>query len=120
MADHNNLGRWGEEIAVDHLVAQGYAIVERNVRLGKNEIDIVAMHGSRMVFVEVKTRSAGSTDPFDSLDAHKCARLCRAAEAYLGNLGVPHEAQIDIVVIIGEPHSYTVEHYPDSVRPNLR
>ena len=51
MARHNDIGRWGEDIAADYLVAGGYAIVGRNLRFGRDEIDIVATRGSGIMFV---------------------------------------------------------------------
>ena len=56
MAERNSLGKWGEQVVVDHLVAEGYAIVERNWRLNHLEIDIIATRGNEIAFVEVKTR----------------------------------------------------------------
>ena len=56
MARHNDIGKWGENIACDILVGKGYAIIERNWRLNHLEIDIIASKGSRIVFAEVKTR----------------------------------------------------------------
>ncbi len=56
-------GKWGEQYAVDFLLAQGYEILERNYRSKVGEIDIICcVHerrfGKTLVFVEVKTRSA--------------------------------------------------------------
>ncbi|MDE5649953.1 MAG: YraN family protein, partial [Duncaniella sp.] len=57
MAEHNETGKWGEKVARDYLLAQGYAIMGENVRIGNMEIDIIAMKDSSICFVEVKTRS---------------------------------------------------------------
>ena len=54
MARHNSLGKWGEEMVVEHLVKEGYAIVERNWRSNHHEIDIIATKGDMVAFVEVK------------------------------------------------------------------
>ena len=51
------LGRLGEDLAADYLEKNGYRIVRRNVRLSKNELDIIAEDNDYLVFVEVKTRS---------------------------------------------------------------
>lgn len=55
MAKHNDTGLLGEQAAVDLLTAKGYAIVDRNWRCGRMEIDIVAQRADRLVIVEVKT-----------------------------------------------------------------
>ncbi len=115
MAEHNDIGRWGENIAREYLAAKGYAIVESNVRMGKKELDIVAMHGSRIVFVEVKTRTNPDFDPLEAMDARKIRNLSYAADAYVRSRRIPHEVQFDIIVIAGVPHGeYRVEHYPDA------
>ena len=80
MARHNDLGKWGEQLAADLLVTKGYAIAERNWRAGNMEIDIVAMKGARIVFVEVKTRSDGGFDPADAVDRRRVMRMVRAAD----------------------------------------
>ena len=51
-------GYTGEDIAVNFLISKGYKVLERNWRYRRNEIDIIAWHGSTLVFVEVKTRSS--------------------------------------------------------------
>ena len=71
MAQHNQLGKWGEEIACEKLITEGYAICERNWRVGSYEIDIIAMKGNRIVFVEVKTRSNDYVDTLESIDNKK-------------------------------------------------
>ena len=56
MAEHNDLGRLGEQLAHDFLIAKGYQILEQNWSCGHKEIDIIAMDGKELVIVEVKTR----------------------------------------------------------------
>ena len=56
MAEHNNMGYWGEQQAASYLEANGYGIMARNWRLGHRDLDIVAHKDGTVVFVEVKTR----------------------------------------------------------------
>jgi putative endonuclease len=78
------LGAAGEARAAAHLVGRGYRILERNVRAGGVEIDIVARRGGLVVFVEVKTRSSRALGPPEAaVDARKQARLVRGAAAWL-------------------------------------
>ena len=56
MADHNELGREGEDEALLYLTQKGYTLLARNWRIGHLEIDIVAEWFGEIVFVEVKTR----------------------------------------------------------------
>lgn len=123
MARHNELGKWGEQIAVDLLVTKGYAIVERNWRAGNLEVDIVAMKDNRIVFVEVKTRSSEFVDPLDAIDRRRVSRIVRAANSYVKAYNIPHEVQFDVIIIIGTPESGNmpqVEHIPDAFLPPLR
>jgi len=114
-------GRWGEDIACEILVGLGYAIVERNWRVGHLEIDIVAQKGGRMVFVEVKTRAADSmVDPLDAIDRRKQAHMAAAANAYLKGRDWPGDVQFDVFGIRGCPEEYTVEHIPDAFLPPLK
>ncbi len=83
------LGRYGEELAVKHLKKKGYKILERNYRVGHNEIDIIAEDKEYKIFVEVKTRSGGELYgygygiPSEAVDIGKQRRTISAAEAYL-------------------------------------
>ena len=71
MADHNYLGRWGENIARELLISKGYAILDSNWRSGHYEIDVIAQRGNRVVFAEVKTRKEGSPDGLLAFDTRK-------------------------------------------------
>lgn len=119
MASHNALGKWGENLAAEYLVREGYAITERNWRMDHYEIDIIAMHGSRIVFVEVKTRSTDEYDPLEAVDSRKKARMVASANAYIIAHDIPHEVQYDIITVIGIPEDYTLEHIPDAFLPSV-
>ena len=58
MAQHNQLGKKGEELAVNHLLKKGYNILERNYRFDKAEVDIIAQKKDILAVVEVKTRTS--------------------------------------------------------------
>ncbi|MDE6116692.1 MAG: YraN family protein [Duncaniella sp.] len=114
MAEHNETGKWGEKVARDYLLAQGYAIMGENVRIGNMEIDIIAMKDSSICFVEVKTRSTDFKDAADAVDSRKRSRMVRAADAYVRAYDIPHDPQLDIILVIGNPMKYTLEHIPDA------
>lgn len=78
------LGAEGEARAARFLARRGYRIVERNVRVGGVEVDLIARRARVAVFVEVKTRRGGGFGaPEEAVDRHKQARLVRAAVAWL-------------------------------------
>ena len=58
MAEHNELGKKGEELAVKYLQEDGYEILDRNWTFQKAEIDIIAQKDNYLAIVEVKTRSS--------------------------------------------------------------
>lgn len=120
MAKHNKIGKWGEQIAVDILVSKGYAVRDRNWRMGRFELDIVAMQGNMMIFVEVKTRTSEDNDPLASVDLRKMRRIVMAANQYLHLYELPHEARYDVITISGTPSDYVVEHIEDAFYAPLR
>jgi len=120
MAHHNELGRWGEDIAAAALEAEGAVIRERNWRMGRLEIDIVACKGADLIFAEVKARADAGEDPLEAVDERKIAHMVRAAEAYLRGCDVPFGVRFDLFAIRGTPSSHTVEHIPDAFYPPLK
>ncbi|MBQ7042728.1 MAG: YraN family protein [Muribaculaceae bacterium] len=120
MAKHNELGKWGESIACETLICNGYAICERNWRVNHYEIDIIAMKGNRIIFVEVKTRTDDYVDPLESIDRKKIIHMTRSANAYIKMYNIPHEPQFDIILIIGSPETgHKIEHISDAFMPPL-
>lgn len=120
MAKHNTTGTWGERVAHDYLTAQGYAIIENNWRSGHYELDLVAMHGNRIVFIEVKTRSNDDFDPAAAVGRRKMRRLAIAADAFIRCHDYPHEIQFDIITVIGDETNYTIDHIPDAFIAPMR
>ena len=120
MAKHNELGKWGEDLACEKLVADGYAIVHRNWRMGHYEVDIIAMKGNRIVFAEVKTRSDMDCDPLEAVDSRKIAHIARSADVYIRTYDLHHEAQFDLFAINGTPECYKMEHIADAFFPPLK
>ncbi len=119
MAQHNQLGQWGENIAVEYLITLGYAIVETNWHMGHYEVDIIATKGNRMVFVEVKTRSNEDYDPLEAVDNKKKSHMVRSAHNYIVSRDLRYEVQYDIITIVGDQHEYKLEHIPDAFFPSV-
>ncbi len=95
------LGRAGERAAEKYLKRNGYRIVARNFRAAGAEIDMVAMDGDTLVFVEVKTRrSRIAGAPEEAVDKRKQHRMRRAAEAFLVQYRAGEkELRFDIVAV---------------------
>jgi putative endonuclease len=80
------LGRFGEIVAADHLVASGMTVLARNWRCREGEVDIVALDGDVLVMCEVKTRrGVGFGTPLDAITPAKAARLRRLALRWLAD-----------------------------------
>ena len=95
------LGRRGERAAEKHLRRNGYRIVARNFRAAGAEIDLVAIDGDTLVFVEVKTRrSRVAGAPEEAVDERKQKRMRRAAEVFARRYRADEfEMRFDIVAI---------------------
>src|SRR5580700_8577107 len=95
------LGRRGERAAEKHLRRSGYRIVARNFRAAGAEIDLVAIDGDILVFVEVKTRrSRAAGAPEEAVDERKQIRMRRAAEVFARRYRAEDsEMRFDIVAV---------------------
>lgn len=113
-------GKWGEQMAVDHLTAKGYAIVARNWRMQHYEIDIIARDNDQIVFVEVKTRAKDETDPVEAVNKRKRSRMVASGDMFLKIENLPFEYRFDIISVIGKPGDFTLEHIPDAFVPPLK
>ena len=100
MGKSNELGKLGEDLAVDFLREKGYYIIARNWKYRKAEVDIIAEIDSLLVFIEVKTRS--STDfgqPQEFLKPPQITRLITVANAFITQFNRKEEVRFDIVAI---------------------
>ena len=118
MAQHNQTGIRGEQIAREFLRKKDYKILETNWRHEKEEVDIIAMDGSELVILEVKTRSTDYFgDPEEAVDEAKEERLIAAAEAYLEEKDLDVEVRYDIVSIILKNKHPEIRHIQDAFYP---
>ena len=103
MAAHNELGQWGEDLAAAYLQGKGYAIIERDWKSGRRDIDIIAKDESgAIVFVEVKTRrNRVFGEPEDAIDYRKMQSLQQAINHYIKYHRINSEVRFDIISIIG-------------------
>jgi len=118
MAEHNILGKDGEEAAIVYLKEKGYHILHTNWRKGSYELDIVAQTDDELVIVEVKTRSAGSiVNPEDAVTNQKINRIISATDFYIKYFDIELPARFDIISIIGNPPNFEIEHIEDAFYP---
>ena len=115
--DRPSLGEVGERLAVDHLAANGYRIVVTNfkVPIDRNtkgvavtgEIDIIALNGDTLCFIEVKTRRSDDFAPVEAaVDLRKQRQITRTAKVYRRLFNVwdmPH--RYDVVTVLLPAHA---------------
>ena len=99
---HQALGRYGERIAADHLVAQGMVVLDRNWRCDEGELDLVLKDGTTLVACEVKTRtSLDHGTPHEAVTDAKLERLRRLAVRWVEARGLhPRETRVDLVAVL--------------------
>jgi len=115
MAEHNELGKFGEELAVDFLQKNGYDILETNWTFQKAEIDIIAQKGTILAVVEVKTRSTVDFGlPQDFVKPKKIQLLVKAVNEYVIANDLEVDVRFDIIAIYKEEKSYKIDHIEDS------
>lgn len=102
-AEHLQMGHWGEEIATAYLRDKGYVILERDWHSKHRDIDIIALQGSTVVFIEVKTRhDTVYMRPEQAVDYRKRQNLRRAINHYLKYRNVGYNARFDIITVVGD------------------
>ena len=111
MAEHNDLGKFGEEQAVDFLQQNGYDILETNWTFQKAEVDIIAQKENILAIIEVKTRSSIEFGlPQDFVKPKKIQLLVKAVNEYVIANDLEVEVRFDIVAIYKEGNEFKLEH----------
>ena len=123
MAEHNELGKWGEDEAALYLEDEGYVIIDRDWKIGKRDLDILALSpdGKTLAVVEVKTRSGDEyQQPEEAVDGRKMRNLAIAANAYVKEHQVDKELRFDIISVVGVGHQVEhLEHLKHAFNPML-
>lgn len=123
MAQHNDLGKWGEEQAATFLERKGYTICDRDWRAGHRDLDIIALNEDQtiLVIVEVKTRtSAELNEPEEAVNRKKIRNIGNVANLYLKQFNVEYDVRFDIVSVTGTSDSNAkIEHIIDAFNPLL-
>lgn len=115
MAEHNELGKLGEELAVEFLQKNDYDILETNWLFQKAEIDIIAQKENILAIVEVKTRSTVDFGlPQDFVKPKKIQLLVKAVNEYVISNELDVEIRFDIIAIHKEGKNYKIEHIEDA------
>jgi putative endonuclease len=118
--DRVELGRLGEEVAVQYLKARGWSILGRNIRQGRREVDVIAFRGHVLAFVEVKCRrSRRYGHPLEAITRAKRQEIARVARSWLQRRPLPPGTLVRfdaISVLWSEGAPTEVLHLPDAWR----
>lgn len=112
------LGDKGERVAVKFLKRNGYSILAQQYRTDLGEIDIIALDGQTVVFIEVKTRKTDlKGQPFEAVTLQKQRQLTRLAGSFLKQHQLLNQsARFDIISIIWQSDQSTpeIQHYQNA------
>lgn len=106
-----SLGKEGELFAVDYLKKQGYKIKEQNYKTQLGEIDIIALDGKVLAFIEVKTRKNNAYGfPFEAVNAQKQNQIIKTAKHYLVNRKIKdNPTRFDVLSLTIRQDTYDAE-----------
>ena len=115
MKDRHDIGKRGEDAAIEFLIAKGYHILCRNFRYQKAEVDIVSEYNNILVMVEVKTRKSNQFgNPEEFVSKRKQELFRDASEAYLNEHNLNYEVRFDVVAITGTYPAFEIELIEDA------
>jgi putative endonuclease len=116
-----SLGDRGEDAAARYLKRQGFRVLERGHDSRLGELDIIAVDGRTVVFVEVKTRTSDDAGrPTEAIDDRKQCRMTQAALAYLkAKRLLQTSARFDVVAVTWpkDARKPLIEHYKNAFEP---
>ena len=121
MAAHNELGKWGEEMAIQLLESKGYGILHHDWKCGRRDLDIIAVTPERdtLVIVEVKARrNSLFTEPEEAVTPQKMRSIAAAANAFVKGFHVNIPVRFDIIAVTGtNEDNVEVNHIEDAFIP---
>ena len=107
-----SVGKLGEKAACRYLKKCGYSIVEKNYATRFGEVDIIAIYGDFIVFVEVKTRSLNPmTSALSSVDEYKQDRIRKTAMSYLKIKESDKQPRFDVIEVLYDNRKYKVKEH---------
>lgn len=108
---HTELGQAGEELATELLRQKGYAILKRNYRFKKGEVDIICTNKEKLVFVEVKTRQTNAFgEPFIAVSRAKQRQIISVANQFIQENQLDMEVRFDVVSVVHNSYKTDIQH----------
>lgn len=120
--NRQELGKRGEEVALEYLLQRGMKLLERNWRCGHKELDLVMEEEGFIRIVEVRTREYPSiVEPFESITVQKRSRVIAAAKGYMAQKGKflqgGKEVVFDIVSVLFNGELFEVKYMREAFAP---
>lgn len=120
MAEHNELGKIGEEKAYQFLIRNDYKVLCRNWQYRKCELDIIAEKDGMLVVVEVKTRSSIEFEsPKEAITLRKQKQIILGTNAYIEENDIHLECRFDVVSVLILKEKVEIELIEDAFIPLL-
>ena len=119
---NQEIGKIGEDAAVNLLIEKGYKILERNYRAGHLEVDIIALKDDVVAFVEVKTRAVNYlVSPQEAVNYRKQNFIANAANGYMRRFRRSEEARLDVITVLHKNGAVVeVEHIENAYYPRVK
>lgn len=115
MKESHELGKIGEDLAIQLLLNKGYSILTKNYVFQKAEVDVIAENETQLVVVEVKTRSYNTIlEPFEAVNTKKQKLMMKAIDNYVQENNINKEVRFDIISIVKTSYSTEIEHLEDA------
>lgn len=115
MANHNDLGKEGEQVAANYLNDNGYIVLEQNWRYKHKEIDLIATKADILVIAEIKTRSTEDWEhPAEAITNSKIRFLVDATEAYILENDLDKEIRFDVISVIPKGNEWKIDHIEEA------
>lgn len=115
---HIELGKWGEKLALQHLISKGYKLLKQNYRFKNAEIDIVCIKDGQLIITEVKTRNTAEIgEPYEAVGRSKQRQIIRVSNKFLEEFKLDLHVRFDVISIVHNSFRTDLNHIEDAFYP---
>lgn len=116
--NHIELGQKGEQLAVNHLVSNGFEVIERNYKWKNAEVDVICKKNDLLIVVEVKTRNSTVLgEPYSAVTRSKQKQIIKVTNRFIELNNVQNDVQFDVISIVLNQHRTKIEHIENAFYP---
>jgi len=116
--NHIELGNKGEQYAVNHLMNNGYTILDTNYRFKHSEIDVICEKDNALIVVEVKTRQTATIgEPYRAVTFAKQRQIIKVTNQYIIKNNIDKEVRLDVISIVLNQFGMRLEHIENAFQP---